>query len=121
MNNYTLIINTAEEEHQVFNPTINDIKDCISLLKQDPIFNFIILETSTPINNVTFIQATSYEENSNEVIIEVQILDKSKSFLRNYGRHILIDELQEILLNFLIKQTPNIDNWECKWEGPLSD
>lgn len=90
------------------NPKTKDLENAVSALKNG-IDSFIVLESSLPIDDFIFIQATGFEWNKCHT--EVQYKDGEK--LRVYGRDKMTEtELLALLNDFIIYKVPNISNWK---------
>lgn len=111
MNNYNLIISPwFKKDIQIKNPTINDIKKSINLIKEA---EFIILDIEPALNNrVTFIQATNYDKAFDMIDAEIQVIDGTDCNLINYGKRLSFENFMNLLENFLNGNVPNITDWE---------
>lgn len=94
----------------VFDPTEDDIKKAIATLS-DTHENFIIIESSLSVKNITFLQATDYDISAGEVYLEAQKQDGAG--LHNYGKMIRFNTLFSVMTAYINGDAPQItEDWE---------
>ena len=89
-------------------PTSTDIKKAIQVLKQS-FENFIILESTPPVDTFTFIQATDF--NNGLFHVEAQY-EENDDLYTYYCDTQSENDLLAMLLNFRSNIAPNIDDWD---------
>lgn len=104
-------VSAANGHCEYVEPTAQQLEMSIEVLKRSE-ENFIILESSTPINNVTFFQATSYDRAANTVYVEMQIQEtvKGETLLHIYNQTMPLAAMINVFNAFMQGVTPNLAN-----------
>lgn len=110
---YQLTINNNGYDQKVDNPTHADLENALGILAVSH-ENFVILESSSAVNNFTFIQATDLDASANTVWVEAQRKEnvEGKTILRQYGKTVDTLALLDMLDAFTTGKTPDTTGWK---------
>lgn len=106
-------VSAANGHCEYVEPTAQQLETSIEVLKCSE-ENFIILESGTPINNVTFFQATGYDRAANTVYVEMQVQEtvKGETLLHIYNQTMPLAAMINLFNAFMQGTTPNLANWD---------
>lgn len=105
---FYLRLSSETKELNFKNPTEEDITHAILTLKKNP-ENFLILDSTEPIDTFNFIQASGFENNT--FYVEAQYGEGNALYI--YGNHTVTENtLLTILIDFISNKAPNINEWE---------
>lgn len=89
-------------------PKLKDLENAVAVLKNAP-ETFVVLESSVPVDGITFVQATGFE--NGKCHAEAQV--KDGDVLHIFGTDDMTEEnLLALLRNFIEGMAPNIDGWK---------
>ena len=99
--------------NEICEPTTQQLAEATEVLKIAE-ENFIILTSGTPINGISFVQATGYDRTDNTVYAEAQRKEVANGQVvyRIYSRTMPVGEFIHVMNNFLQKSTPNLNDWD---------
>lgn len=104
-------VNCQTNSVKIKEPTSTDIEKAIQVLKQNH-ENFLILESTPPVDTFTFIQATDFENG----LFYVEAQYEANNAFINYCNTRSENELVAMLLNFRSNIAPNIGGWDYSGE-----
>lgn len=108
---------SANGHKEIVEPSLQQLQEAAEVLKLAE-ENFIILESSSPVNNVSFLQATGYNGSDGTVYAEAQVqtVKNGQASYHIYSQTMSLLDFIKTLLAFMGNAAPDLNTWDYVME-----
>ncbi|MDE6549972.1 MAG: otopetrin domain-containing protein [Clostridia bacterium] len=107
---FKLTINDNDNENTIFNPISRDLVDAVNILAKSET-NFLVLESSSPIDGIIVIQANGCSPNGDYVWVEAIYDNGADKDSTIYSSEVDAKTLVNMLNDFTRYRTPDTSDW----------